>query len=91
MCARKDELIEIDKHNVYDVVPVTACWAKTGQAPIGTRWVDINKDDDVNPEYRSRLVAQEINRGKRDDLFAATPALEATKMLLSLAVTHGYG
>ena len=29
------------------------------KAPIGIRWVDINKGDHVHPEYRSRIVAQE--------------------------------
>ena len=59
--------------------------------PITVRWLDINKGDEENKEYRSRLVAQEIKRDKRDDLFAATPPLEAKKMLFSLAVTEGYG
>ena len=59
--------------------------------PIGVRWVDVNKGDKDNPEYRSRLVAKEIKRDKRGDLFAATPPLEAKKMLFSLAVTKGYG
>ena len=44
--------------------------------------MDVNKGDDVNPEYRSRLVAQEIKRDNREDLFAATPPLEAKKMLM---------
>ena len=30
-------------------------------------------------------------KDKRDDLFAATPPLEALKILLSLAVTEGVG
>ena len=51
------------------------CWANTGKDPIGTRWVDVKKGDDVNPEYRSRLVAKEIKRDNREDLFAATPPL----------------
>ena len=38
-----------------------------------------------------RLVAKEIKRDKRDDLFAATPPLEAKKMLFSMAVTEGVG
>ena len=63
----------------------------TGKAPIGTRWIDINKGDEKAPEYRSRLVAQEIKRDKREDLFAATPPLEAKKILFSLAVTEGIG
>ena len=52
---------------------------KHGKDPIGTRWIDVNKGDDDNPEYRSRLVAQEIKRDNREDLFAATPPLEAKK------------
>ena len=34
---------------------------------------------------RSRLVAQEINRGHDDDLYAATPPIEASKTLLRIA------
>jgi hypothetical protein len=72
-------------------VPIEECWANTGKEPIGTRWVDVNKGDEANPEYRSRLVAQEIKRDNREDLFAATPPLEALKLLLSMAVTEGIG
>ena len=82
---------EINKHNVYVKVPIEECWANTGKGPIGTGWVDVNEGDDVNPEYRSRLVAQEIRRDNREDLFAATPPLEAKKMLMSMAVTEGIG
>ena len=84
-----EELGELAKHGVYEKVPVTECWNKTGQPPIGTRWVDVNTGDEPNPEYRSRLVAQELNTQKTQDLFAATPPLEAKKLLLSLAVTEG--
>ena len=89
--ARMDEMGEVAKHGVYRLVPIAECWEKTGKGPIGTRWVDVNKGDDGNPEYRSRLVAQEINDHKREDLFAATPPLESKKLLFSLAVTEGVG
>merc|ERR1711888_573137 len=89
--ARLEELGEIAKHKVYEKVPLDECWKATGQPPIGTRWVDANKGDDQNPDYRSRLVAQEINNHRREDLFAATPPLEAKKILMSLAVTEGVG
>ena len=36
-------------------------------------------------------MTKEIKRDTRDDLFAATPPLEAKKMLFSLAVTDVYG
>ena len=51
----------------------------------------MNKGDRVNPEVRARLVAKEIKTSKREDLFAATPPLEAKKMLFSMAVTEGIG
>ena len=89
--ARKEEMVEVKKHAVYDKVDLTECYEKTGKPPIKTRWVDINKGDRIHPEYRSRLVAQEFNTGKREDLFAATPPLEAKKMLFSMAVTEGIG
>ena len=74
-----------------DKVPEEECWRNTGKKLIGTRWVDVNKGDDEHPEYRSRLVANEINTGKMEGLFAATPPLEAKKCLMSMAVTEGMG
>ncbi len=42
------------------------------------------------PEYHCRIVAKEIKNDKREDLFAATPLLEAEKMLFSIcASAHG--
>jgi hypothetical protein len=87
--ARKEEMEEFRKHKVYKKVPIKQCWDETGKGPIGVRWIDINKGDADNPEYRSRLVAKEIKKDTREDLFAATPPLEAKKMLFSLAVTEG--
>ena len=89
--ARQEELGELKKHGVYRKVPLKECWEATGKEPIGTRWVDVNKGDEEKPDYRSRLVAQEIKRDRREDLFAATPPLEAKKLLFSLAVTQGVG
>ena len=48
--------------------------------------------DEWDPKYRSRLVAMDFKRRrKREDLFAATPPLEAIKMLLSITVIKGLG
>ena len=85
--ARTEELAEFKAFKVYDKVNIEECWEVTGKDPIGTKWVDVNKGDDVNPDYRSRLVAQDIKTDTRDDLFAATPPLEAKNMLFSLAMT----
>ena len=51
------------------------------------RWIDINKGDVDNPNYRSRLVGKEFNQDKQAGLFAATPPLEALKLLVSHAAT----
>ena len=91
VAARIEEMEEFRKHGVYIKVPIKECMERTGKKPIGVRWVDINKGDHVSPEYRSRLVAKEIKMDKRSDLFAATPPIEALKMLLSAAVTEGNG
>ena len=45
----------------------------------------------MHPDLRSRLVAKEIKKDNRTDLFAATPPLEAKKILFSLATTEGVG
>ena len=89
--ARLEELRQVYKFKVYDKVPIKECYDATGKEPIGVRWLDINKGDESNKDYRSRLVAQEIKKDKREDLFAPTPPLEAKKLLFSLAVTEGYG
>ena len=36
-------------------------------------------------------MATEIKKNNREDLFAATPPLEALKLLMSLAMTEGVG
>lgn len=89
--ARRDEIEEIKKHRVYTKVPVKDCWDKTGKAPIKTRWLDINKGDKVHKDLRSRLVAKDFNKGKRPDLFAATPPLEALKLLIASWMTKAIG
>ena len=58
---------------------------------IGVRWVDVNKGDSQDPEYRSRLVGREFNVGKDDALYAATPPLEALRLIISHAATYSDG
>ena len=78
-------------HEVCTKVHIEEAWAVTGKALIGTKWIDINRSDDIDPEYRSRSIAQEIKRNKEDDLFAATPTIEATRAMFSLATTGEFG
>ena len=64
--AREEEIQYVRTMKFYDKVPIEQCYAKIGRAPISTRWIDINKGDQSNPNYRSRLVAREINTHRRD-------------------------
>ena len=85
--ARADEVRGVCHHKVFDKVPIAECYIETGQAPVSTKWVDINKGDASNPDYRSRWVGREFKGGDnhRDDLYAATPPLEGKKALIALA------
>ena len=75
------------QHNVYTKVPISECVAVTGKQPIGSKWLDTNKGDESGPNYRSRLVAQDIRRGPNEDIFAATPPLQANKCPFSMVMT----
>ena len=86
--ARKEEMVEFEQHGVYTKVPISECIRMSGKGPIGSKWIDINKGDVLHPDNRSRLVAKEIKRGPSDDMFAATPPLEAKKSLFSMALTQ---
>ena len=55
---------------------------------IGVRWVDVNKGDSEEPEYGSRLAGRELNFGKDNALYAATPPLEALRLIVSHAATY---
>ena len=70
---------------------MSECLKKTARQPIGVRWIDINKGDNDQPNYRSRLVAREINTHKGEDVFAATPPLEAIKAILLRTATASKG
>ena len=88
--AREEEVKYIRKTNLYAKVPRTL--AKAEKAKIITvRWIDINKGDDKTPNYRSRLVAREIKKDGRPDLLAATPPLEALKLILSILACDTQG
>ena len=85
--ARQEEFKHMQMRGIWEVVPVQDCWAKTGGSPTTVKWVDTQKATGM----RSRLVARGF-KGKdrdREDLFAATPPLEAKRMLMSKAVEQG--
>ena len=84
---RQEEVEYIHKMNLYTKVPIVERHKRTGKAPIIVRWIDINNGDEEKINYRSRLVAREINIHKREDLFAAIPPLEALKLILQIAAS----
>ena len=85
--AQRDEIEYVRSMNLYTKVNIPRCLAKTGKKPIAVRWIDMNKGDDENPDYRSRLVGKELNDGQMGGLFAGTPPLEALRFLVHEAAT----
>ncbi len=71
-------------------MPIGMSWELTGKGPTSVRWVDVNKAGEGGMEVECRLVARDFkgNAKGRDDLFEATPPLEAKRMLLSRAATR---
>ena len=71
--ARKAEMVHVKKMNVYEKVLRSECYKETGKVPIGVRWTDVNKQDEQDPLYRSRLVGKDHNNFKELDSYTATP------------------
>ena len=67
------------------LVAVTADEAKadTEGKIVGSRWINCNKGDSINPDVRCRLVAQEVANEPDHNFYAATPPLEAKRLLFS--------
>ena len=92
--AREEEVSIAHKLKVYREATEEEMVAD-GCKPIPIRWIDINKGDADKVFVRSRMVAQETRN--RSDLgtgpesmsatFAATPPLEAMRVLLSLLMS----
>ncbi len=63
--------------------------ATTGKSPISVRWVDVNKGDELNPNYRSRLVARQLKAldHSGQSYFAPAPPLGALRTVVSMATT----
>ena len=85
--ARLEELKYFKSKSVWELRGVDEAKRRQGKVPISVRWIDVNKGDDMNPKYRSRLVAREIRRAGEDPIFAPTPPLESVRTILSLAAT----
>ena len=81
--ARALEMEFFQKMRVYDIVSQAEA-RKSGKGKvIKGRWIDTNKGDTERPDYRSRFVGKEFNTGVDATLYAATPPLEALKLLIT--------
>ena len=85
--ARALELEYFESKQVWEKRPYSEAMARTGKRPISVRWIDTNKGDEDQPNYRSRLVAREIRTPGENPVFAPTPPLESLRTVLSLAAT----
>ena len=88
--ARGEEMTFFRSRNAYTRCPRSAVEEEGGKI-IDVRWIDINKGDYDDPNYRSRLVGREFNTHKDDSLYAATPPLEALRLIISHAATIRIG
>ena len=67
--ARRQEIEYFRKMKVCKKASRTKAIGKV----IAVRWIDISKGGGINSNYRSRLVARDINTQANPDMFAATP------------------
>ena len=89
--ARKREIDTLVAMGVYEVVPRSKAH-RSGQNIIQTRWLDVDKSTSPQKcDVRSRCVAKEFATTSRDDVFAATPALEGVKIMMSLVASSNEG
>ena len=87
--ARATELAFFYSKKVWVKIPKNQVRARGGRRPISVRWVDVNKGDDLHPNYRSRLVARQLKAtdASGKNYFAPAPPLEALRTVICMAMT----
>ena len=85
--ARRKELEYFESKGVWHRRPQSEAFKVIGKAPITVKLVDVNKGNDANPMYRSRLVARELRLPGQESIFAPAPPQEALRTVLSMAAT----
>ena len=83
--AREQEMAFAKERQIYEDASAGDRLARVGKPPVGTKWVDTARGDDQNPQYRSRLVVTEVRRPWSEKRTAATPPLEALRLLVAPA------
>ena len=69
---------------VWEIASMSEALQTENPKIVGGRWVTHNKGDLDNPKVRCRWVATEINTGDDVQFYAATPPLEAKRLLFSM-------
>ena len=88
--ARQGEASYIHETNLHTKVPRSKA-KYLGQKVISVRWIGTSKGDNINEDYRNRLVSRKINTHARPGLFAATPPLGARKLTMSMMMSGDKG
>ena len=81
-------MIKSEKGTCTTKVSNQECIEGTGNKLIAVKWIDRNKQDAQNPLYKSRLVGKAFNTYNDITSYAATPPLEALRLIISLAATY---
>ena len=89
--ARQKELQYFESKRVWHKRPRSEAYKFKGKPFIVVKWVDVSKGGDESPNYRSRLVAREIQQAGKDTIFAPTPPLESLRTILNMAATDLVG
>ena len=85
--AREAEMEYFRPVQVYRKAPIQKYKDVIGKMPIKVRGVDANKQDELNPKYRSRLAAKDFKRHSDPELYTATPPIEMLRWIISVAAT----
>ena len=80
--AMSDELAYFSS-KVWELTTEAAARQRPNATVVGGRWILSNKGDNLNPKVRARYVATEVNKEADLAFYAATPPLEAIRLLLS--------
>ena len=83
--ARAVELQFFNSKGVWRKAPKAQARRDTGRSPISVRWVDVNKGDEINPNYRSRLVARQLKVMDQSGQSSFAPAPLSKPCVQSLA------
>ena len=67
IAARKLEISYAENKPVWEKIPRKLA-KERGWKIVRSRWIDINKGDDLHPNYRSRMVGKEFNDSVLDGL-----------------------